>query len=278
MDDHDRAGITQPTPGGASMTTECPNADRGIPKPEEVWTRRILEPVLGCKLIYIDAPDFVICRKGEVVGCVEVTTATDEAARRLQARLSTDGRAFTVEGLDSSWVVRVKRDTDGRKLDRNEIGKVLLDLEHDGADASTLNTGARQQLADLGITHAFRGNSLTNSPRVHLVEPGFAAYVDPTAINSLVSRKSKTKKAVLLSGPPPRNLFIWVDPFEPHGAGLAIGGTPSELPDEPAELPTWLDTVWMMSTYAPPKLWQCDRDLGWRVHDVDILDLPVDPT
>lgn len=38
------------------------------------------------------------------------------------------------------------------------------------------------------------------------------------------------------------------------------------------------DTVWLMSTYAPPKLWQCDRNLGWRVHDVDILDVPVGPT
>lgn len=252
------------------MTTQCPDADREIPKPEEVWARRVLEPVLGSELIYVDAPDFVICRNGEVVGCVEVTTATDELVRTLQARLAADGRTFTANELTSSWIVTVRRNTDGRKLDRNEIGAVLSELEHTGVHSSTLDSMARQRLAELGVQHAFRSTNQTRTPRVHLVEQGFAAYADPTVINSLVERTAQKKRPVLLSGPQPRGLFIWVDPFEPAGAGLAIGGTGSEPPDDPTALPEWLDTVWLMSTYGPPRLWQCDRDAQWRVHDVVI--------
>ncbi|MBA3362454.1 MAG: hypothetical protein H0T94_13530 [Acidimicrobiia bacterium] len=268
---------------GTRNITKCPAQEAKEPRREEKLARELLRGHIAGELIYIDPPDFVVCRDGAVVGAVEVTRATDEETNRLQARLDRDGRSFLSDRLRSSWIVTFKKSADLLRLDRQRLVDALW-LREQGMVRHALEAGNRRleqrialeamrderQISEVfetfGIDFAAPWNESSAVSTVHLSESGHSAAIGPVLVNRLAEAMFLRKEAVLRSQTGERHLFVWVDPWEPGGAGLAMGGIGEpDLPDEPPTFPSWVTDVWMASTFGRVRLWHCSTGEQWAV-------------
>ncbi len=264
---------------------KCPSGDSEEPRDDEELARVLLGEHLSGELVRVDPPlpDFVICRDGVIEGGVEVTRATDEDSERLRGLLRKDGPSFESDRLEQNWIVMFNKGADLRKLNRDRLVDALVLMELDATERALAATNRQIQqrhaleairhetqikgvLGTLGVDHAIPWNHNKPAGTVHLSEGGWTwAWEHPNLINDLaeeVIERKKEKGLRSISGE--SHLFVWVDPWEPTGAGILMSGQ-AELPEEPPKIPDWVTDVWMVSTFGPARLWHCSRGGSWHL-------------
>jgi hypothetical protein len=117
----------------------------------------------------------------------------------------------------------------------------------------------------LGVRRA-RSVGLTDGVScVYLRESGVAFWDDPSLINRLAEVTIDRKRAVLQSMSGEAHLFVWADPWEPIGAGMAMDDTPARAPHDPLAMPDFVTDVWMASTRDPASLLHYRRGGYWEI-------------
>lgn len=261
----------------------CPGEDSKRPREEEELAREFLRGHLRGELFHVDPPDFVLCRDGVVVGGLEVTLATRQESQRLEARLSRGGRSFGTDLLRMNWMVTFESTANLRVLDRDRLVDTLVLLERDttGASVSGYNRRAQRQLAlvaldeateaeatqllrEFGVDRAAPLGDCTETATIYLGERGFGGFADLNLVNRLAEEIFTRKQGVLRGVAGERHLFVWVDPREPIGAGIAMGNG-TELPETSPKFPPWVNDVWMVNTFGDGHLWHCSSRGSWEV-------------
>jgi hypothetical protein len=114
----------------------CPEEDPEPPSIEEQEARDLLVQLMeGCQLIRPRPPghptpptaDFVICRGGEVVGGLEVSSSRDGKWMATLRELGAEDFTVDAEG-DRSWVIALDRTVKLRALKGDRGKRTLLDL------------------------------------------------------------------------------------------------------------------------------------------------------
>jgi hypothetical protein len=253
--------------------------------PFEAWATARLEPILG-PLRKIDPGggphalhDFEADLPNGSVAAIEVTSEVDLRRRQLEAAAIANFPTFTVPGSAFLWVVALAAHAKVKKLRREDLHRLVNDLEAAGRqrvlDIGDYRDPFVARLAALGIESIYAAKAKPGSEGTVLVRAGtyFGRGWDGPTTDQwlgelLVSDRGRNKIGKLARATAAeRHLVIVLDAFSQAGMGISLAltarhergaveyGLPSLVPPAP------LTHLWLLLRFSGT-----DGNLRWERH------------
>jgi len=239
--------------------------DSREPPSEEAAARTLIGPWIDGTLVYVDPPDFVIYRDGEVVGALEVTIAVPHEYARMYGQIHQFGVPIESDLLEYTWQIWLDPVAANlRNWDRDRVVYVVRAVEQDGVEShrELRDPLLKEELARLGISGMHRFLAREGVQKLYLAAKGWGGFVDGGAVDRLVAEKIEVKSRQLREMTGERHLFVWVSLGQWEAAAAFNDEPPLDSPD----LPDVVDTVWVVPMFGRlDSIWRRDRGSGWQV-------------